>query len=149
MRQFLKYVLATIVGLLLFSFVGFLLLIGIGAAFSSSDSKTTVSENSVLKIDLDKPIEERSSENPFNDFGPLSQQGDAIGLIELKRSLKEAKEDDNIKGIYLQTESPMAGWASLEEVRNALIDFKQSEEVCLCLRRDDDRKRVLPGFGSR
>lgn len=128
MRQFLKYVLATIVGLMLFSFVGFLLLLGIGAAFSSSDNKTIVSANSVLKLDLDKPIEERSSENPFSDFGPVRSSGEAIGLIELKQALKNAKEDNNIKGIYLQTESPAAGWASLEEVRNALIDFKQSKK---------------------
>ena len=119
---------ATIVGLLLFSFVGFLLLLGIGAAISSSDNKTTVSANSVLKLDLDKPVEERSSENPFSDFGPVRSSGDAIGLVELKQTLKDAKEDDNIKGIYLQTESPMAGWASLEEIRNALIDFKQSKK---------------------
>ena len=128
MRQFFKYVLATIVGLLLFSFVGFLLLLGVGAAFSSSDSKTVVKANSVLKIDLDKPIEEQSTENPFSDFGPAGGAGDAIGLVELKRTLREAKEDDNIKGIYLQSESPMGGWASLEEVRNALIDFKQSKK---------------------
>ncbi|GAB3884326.1 signal peptide peptidase SppA [Spirosoma agri] len=129
MRQFLKYVLATIVGLLLFSFVGFLLLIGLSAALSSSaDQKVEVKENSVLKIDLDKPIEERSADNPFNGFGPFSSSGDAIGLIELKQTLKEAKEDDNIKGIYLQTENPSAGWASVEEIRNALIDFKQSKK---------------------
>ncbi|QIP15309.1 signal peptide peptidase SppA [Spirosoma aureum] len=129
MRQFLKYVLATIVGLLLFSFVGFLLLIGLSAALSSSsDQKVEVKENSVLKIDLDKPIEERSADNPFNGFGPINASGDAIGLIELKQTLKDAKEDDNIKGIYLQTESPSAGWASVEEIRNALIDFKQSKK---------------------
>ncbi|RZM01576.1 MAG: signal peptide peptidase SppA, partial [Pedobacter sp.] len=110
MRQFLKYVLATIVGLMLFSFVGFLLLVGIAAALSSSsDTKTTVKENTVLKLDLDKPIEERSVDNPFKGFGPVSGTGDAIGLFELKRTLKEAKEDKNIEGIYLQTENPMAG----------------------------------------
>lgn len=119
---------ATVVGLILFSFVGFLLLLGVGAALSSSDSKTTVSANSVLKLDLDKPIEERSNENPFSDFGPVRSSGDAIGLINLKQTLRDAKADDNIKGIYLQTESPMAGWASLEEIRNALIDFKQSKK---------------------
>jgi protease-4 len=129
MRQFLKYVLATVVGLILFSFVGFLLLIGMVAAFSSSsDTKTAVASNSVLKLDLDKPIMERSEDNPFSDFGPVRTSGDAIGLIELKRVLKDAKEDNNIKGIYLQTEDPAAGWASLEEVRNALIDFKQSKK---------------------
>ncbi len=129
MPQFLKYVLATIVGLLLFSFIGFLLLIGVGTALSSSsDKKPTVKENTVLKIELDKPIEERSIDNPFSGFGPVSGTGDAIGLVELKRTLKEAQDDDNIKGIYLQTENPMAGWASLEEVRNALIDFKASKK---------------------
>ena len=129
MRQFLKYVLATIIGLLLFSVIGFLLLVGVGTALSSSsDKKPAVKENTVLKIELDKPIEERSTDNPFSSFGPVSGTGDAIGLVELKRTLKEAKDDDNIKGIYLQTESPMAGWASLEEVRNALIDFKKSKK---------------------
>lgn len=129
MRQFLKYVLATIIGLILFSFVGFLLLIGFAAALSSTgDQKTDVKANSVLKIDLDKPIEERSSENPFEGFGPIQGTGDAIGLVELKKSLKKAKEDDNISGIYLQTEDPQAGWATVEEVRNALIDFKQSKK---------------------
>lgn len=129
MRQFLKYVLATIVGVLVLWFVGFLLLIGVSAALSSSsDKRTAVKEKSVLKLDLDKPIQERSVDNPFEGFGEFSGSGDAIGLIELKQSLKEAKDDDNIKGIYLQSESPMAGWASLEEVRIALIDFKKSKK---------------------
>ncbi|CAN5436384.1 signal peptide peptidase SppA [soil metagenome] len=129
MLQFLKYVLATVVGLLVFSFVGILMLIGVGAALSSSDDKKAdVKENSVLKLNLDIPIEERSNENPFNGFGPFSGPSDAIGLIELKQALKNAKEDNNIKGIYIQSESPSGGWASLEEVRNALIDFKQSKK---------------------
>ena len=129
MRQFLKYVLATIVGLLLFFFVGFLLVAGIGAAVSSSsDKRTSIKEKSVLKLDLDKPIQERSVDNPFEGFGAVGGSGDAIGLIELKQALKDAKADENIKGIYLQSESPQAGWASIEEVRNALIDFKQSKK---------------------
>ncbi|GAB3715471.1 signal peptide peptidase SppA [Spirosoma flavus] len=128
MPQFLKYVLATIVGLLVFSFIGFLLLIGVGAALSSSDSKAVVNSKSVLKIDLNEPLEERNRNNPFGGFDPTGSAGDATGIIELKQALKDAKEDDNIEGIYLQTENPMAGWASLEEVRNALIDFKQSKK---------------------
>ncbi|GAB3568990.1 signal peptide peptidase SppA [Spirosoma luteolum] len=131
MRQFLKYVLATVVGLLLFSFVGFLLLAGLGAAFSAGSSKTTtVAANSVLKLDLDKPVEERSTENPFSfaggNFG--LDNNSAIGLIELKEALEAAKTDDNIKGIYLSAQEPQAGWASLEEIRNALIDFKTSKK---------------------
>ncbi|AQG79129.1 signal peptide peptidase SppA [Spirosoma montaniterrae] len=129
MLQFFKYVLATIVGLLLFSFVGFLLLIGLTAALSSSaDTKVDVKENSVLKLNLDKPIQERSTENPFEGFGPVSGSGSALGLIEIKQALKAAKDDDNIEGIYLQAEEIQAGWATIEEIRNALIDFKQSKK---------------------
>lgn len=128
MLQFLKYVLATIVGLLLFSVVGFLLLIGIGSAVSSSKNKVAVKANSVLKLNLDSPIQERGVDNPFSGFGPLSTNGDVIGLLELKQALKDAKTDDNIKGVFLQTEYPQAGWASLEEIRNALIDFKTSKK---------------------
>ena len=128
MLQFLKYVLATIVGLLLFSFIGFLLLAGIGAAFSASDKKVSVAESSVLKVDLNQPIQERSVDNPFSNFGFSGDNADALGLIDLKEALTAAKTDNNIKGIYLQSESPQAGWASLEEVRNAIIDFKKSKK---------------------
>jgi len=128
MLQFLKYVLATVVGLLLFSFVGFLLLIGVGAAFSSSSSKQTIADNAVLKIDLDKPVQERTSENPFKGFGTFGGPSDAIGLIDIKAALRHAKTDDKIKGIYLTAAMPQAGWASLEEIRNALIDFKTSKK---------------------
>ncbi len=128
MLQFLKYVLATVVGLLLFSFVGFLLLLGVGAAFSSSSSKQTISDNAVLKIDLDKPVQERTTENPFKGFGTFGGPSDAIGLIDIKEALRHAKTDDKIKGIYLTAAMPQAGWASLEEIRNALIDFKTSKK---------------------
>lgn len=127
MRQFLKYVLATIVGLLLFSFVGFLLLIGMSAALSSGD-KTIVKSNSVLRLNLDMPIREQGVDNPFSDFGPLSSEGDVLGLTDIRAALKKAKTDDNIKGIYLESQYPQAGWATLEEVRNALIDFKKSKK---------------------
>ncbi len=130
MRQFLKYVLATIVGLLLFTFIAFFILGGIGAAISSgAKSQVSVKANSVLKLNLDSPIQERGVDNPFSGFGgPFNSDGDVIGLIDVKKALKDAATDDNIKGIYLQTEYPQAGWASLEEVRNAIIDFKKSKK---------------------
>ncbi|WP_234734669.1 signal peptide peptidase SppA [Tellurirhabdus bombi] len=129
MRQFLKYVLATFVGLIVFSFVGFMLLIGIGSALSSASSdETTVKENSVLKLNLNNPIREIGVENPFSSFGPFNSDGDVIGIIDLKQALANAKLDPNIKGVYLQTEYPQAGWATLEEVRMALLDFKKSKK---------------------
>ncbi len=126
MRQFLKYLLATLLGLFIFSLLGFFILAGIiGAASSKKD--TTVAKNSVLKLDLNEPIRERSSENPFAVF---TGNGDAsvLGLIEIKEALKKAKDDDNIRGIYIDAQNPQAGWATLEEIRNALIDFKKSKK---------------------
>ncbi|RYF69883.1 MAG: signal peptide peptidase SppA, partial [Cytophagaceae bacterium] len=126
MRQFLKYLLATLLGLFIFTFLGIIIFAGIiGAA--SSKKETTVTKNSVLKLDLNEPIRERSSENPFAAFGG-SGDANVLGLIEIKEALKKAKDDDNIQGIYIDAQNPQAGWATLEEVRNALIDFKTSKK---------------------
>lgn len=129
MSQFFKYVFATIVGLLAFSVLSFIFWIGVVSVLSSAgDSKTEVKENSVLKLNLDSPIRERGVDSPFEGFGPFSSEGNVIGLTDLKKALANAKADPDIKGIYLQSEYPQAGWATLEEVRNALIDFKQSKK---------------------
>jgi protease IV len=125
MGQFFKYVLATIVGVVLLTILGFVLLAGIVGAASSGE-KTTVEANSVLKLDLNTAIDERSNEVPFS-LGD-GNDNSRVGVIDLKTALKQAKTDDNIKGIYLQSEFPEAGWASLEEIRNALIDFKLSKK---------------------
>jgi protease IV len=127
MWHFIKYVLATLLGLILFFFVGLLLMIGIVAAVgSSSGDKTKVEANSVLKLDLNGPIQEISVENPFAKF--TGGQGDVQGLFDLKEAIANAKVDPNIKGIYLNTQSPAAGWATVEEIREALIDFKKSKK---------------------
>lgn len=128
MLQFFKYVLATIVGLLLFMVVSFFLLIGIGAAVSSmSESETKVKENSVLKIDMNQVIHETAPEN--DPFSQLFDQGPGqVGLLQLKEAIANAKLDPNIKGIYLHMEYPLAGFATLEEVRDALVDFKKSKK---------------------
>lgn len=129
MRQFFKYVLATIVGLLLFSFVSFLLMLGIVSIIgAASDKEVVVKDNSVLKLNLNTPIREVGVENPFNGFGPFNSEGDVVGLTDLKKALANAKLDPNVKGVYVQTEYPQAGWATLEEVRSALADFRQSKK---------------------
>lgn len=122
MRQFFKFVLATVVGLVLFSVLGFVLLIGLGAALGSSSGKS-VAANSVLELKLDKPISERKQSADINPFG-----GDqsTIGLVNLKEVISRAKDDSDIKGILLNLELVQGGMASLEEVRNALLDFKKS-----------------------
>ena len=122
MRQFFKYVLATIVGLLAFSFLGFLILAGIiGAAKSAGDRKETAS-NSVLELKLNEPLTERGRDSKFSFGGNAS----ATGLVNLKEAIGRAKGDSEIKGILLNLELVQGGMASLEEVRDALLDFKKS-----------------------
>jgi protease IV len=129
MLQFLKYVLATIVGIFLFSILSFFLLIGIGAAMSSSDTKTTVASNSVLKLDLNQVISENAAEeDPFTELLSGGNSPGQISLPQIKEALANAKIDPNIKGIYLKAESPMAGLATLKEVREYLLDFKKSKK---------------------
>lgn len=126
MLQFLKYVLATFVGIIVFFFLSIFILIGIGSAFSSSE-KVAVKENSVLKLDLNQPIQEVGVDNPFSDLGgPFSGNENVVGLKDIKDALKEAKNDANIKGVYIETGSPQTGWATLEEIRNQILDFKKS-----------------------
>ena len=123
MAQFFKFVLATVVGLVLFSIVGFLLLVGAVAAIGSSADTKTVASNSVLELKLDKPISERSE---GADFNPLGSSRSTIGLVGLKDAIGRAKGDDDIKGILLNLGLVRGGMASLEEVRDALLDFKKS-----------------------
>ncbi len=133
MGQFFKFVLATLVGLVAFSFLGFLVLAGIvGLAARGGDRKVTAA-NSVLELKLGEPLGERERNERFGPFGGNS----ATGLISLKEAIHRAKGDAEIKGILLNLELVQGGMASLEEVRDALLDFKKSgkfivsyHEVC-------------------
>ena len=122
MRQFFKFVLATLVGLLVFSVLSFGLLIGLGALLSSGGDKA-VAANSVLELKLDKPISERKQDA---DINPFSNSQSTIGLVNLKEVIRRAKNDGDIKGILLNLELVQGGMASLEEVRDALLDFKKA-----------------------
>ena len=134
MRQFLKYVLATIVGLLAFSFLGFLVLAGIIGAAKSAGEHKDVASNSVLELKLNEPLTERGREGRFGGFGGGNG---SMGLVSLKEAIRRAKTDGDIKGILLNLDIVQGGMASLEEVRDALLDFKKSgkfvvayHEVC-------------------
>ncbi|MCB2408248.1 signal peptide peptidase SppA [Hymenobacter lucidus] len=124
MRQFLKYVLATLTGLVLFGFVTFIIGLGMLVAAVSDDDSVTVAKDSVLELKLDKPIDERESRESLGAL--FSSQADNIGLDNIKASIKRAKNDGDIKGIFLNVELVQAGRASLEEIREALLDFKKS-----------------------
>lgn len=128
MLQFFKYVLATLVGLFVFLLLTIFIFAGIGAVISSDD-KVVIEEKSILKLDLNKPIQEVGVENPFADLGgPFGNNDNAVGLKDILEALKNAQVDDKIKGIYLKTEGPETGWATLEEIRNQLLEFKKSKK---------------------
>ncbi|MGR3811671.1 signal peptide peptidase SppA [Jiulongibacter sp. NS-SX5] len=125
MLQFFKYVLATVVGLFTFFILSMLLFGAIGSALSSGKGVTEVKENSVLKLSLNQQIVENApTEDPFEAV--FQNQGSKVGLIDLKSAIANAKLDPNIKGIYLDASYPSAGFGTLEELRNALLDFKES-----------------------
>ncbi|MDO6390336.1 signal peptide peptidase SppA [Pontibacter sp. BT731] len=126
MLNFLRYVLATILGLFIFFFLGLLIMVGVIAA-SASKGDVTVAENSVLELKLDKAIVEREQENPFGDFSfGFFSMSSGDGLDQIKASIRRAKTDDNVKGIFLNMRFVDAGMGKLEEIRDELIDFKES-----------------------
>jgi protease-4 len=128
MLQFLKFVGATVVGLFLFCILGIFILMGIGASFSSSE-KPDIEENSVLMLNLSRPIAERSTEDPFEGLNlPINNTPTKLGLLEIIQSIKNAKNDKKIKGIYINTEGVSSGYAALKEIRDALVDFKKSNK---------------------
>ena len=91
----------------------------------SGGDEVLIDDNSVLQLDLDVPIIEADREDPF--AGVPFFGGDAprpVGLAQLRQAILKAKDDEKIKGIYLNVSSPQAGYASIEEVRKALQDFR-------------------------
>ena len=130
MWQFFKYTLATLMGLFLFLIISILMIVGIGAAMSGGESEFEVKENSILKLDLNRPIVENAStedDNPFATIpNPFFESTEKIGLIQILSALERARIDNSVKGIYLDVSFPMAGYAKLTEIRNALEKFKRS-----------------------
>ncbi len=99
---------------------------------AGSEGKVSATSNSIMHISLDYPIKERADKNPFSEFNLMGfENNKRIGLNEILLSLEEAKTDDHIKGIYLDVSSLEAGFATIEEIRNALIDFKKSGKFIL------------------
>ena len=99
-------------------------IVGMVGMVASSDTETIVKENSILVLDLDGSLSERVEDNPLQSL--LGEEYQVYGLDDILSSIQKAKENENIKGIYLQTGILNASFASLEEIRNALKDFKES-----------------------
>ncbi len=124
MKNFLKYTLATIVGIVISFFVVLLIAAGIIGGISASKEKTiTVKPNTVINISLPKVVE-RQALNPFADFDLGNKKNTVEGLNRILKTIEAAKTDDNIKGLYLNAGTfNSGGLATLESIRQALTDF--------------------------
>lgn len=125
MKDFLKFTLATVTGIIISSVVLFFIsILVVFSMVSSSESETQVCKNSVMMLDLNGTLTERSQENPLDFL--MKEDYKTYGLDDILSSIRKAKENEDIKGIYIQATSLGAGFASLEEIRDALKDFKES-----------------------
>lgn len=126
MKNFLSSLLATIVGIILISTIMLLVFVGIVASSTSKDAPD-VKENSLLVAKFNAPILDRTDDNPFtklmsgNPYGP-----DPMGLDQILKDLDKAEKDENIKGIMLNLSVVSARMATLTEIRDAMLDFKES-----------------------
>ena len=125
MKDFFKYVAATVVGVILFgiilTFFGILSIVGM---ITSGQATTNVSKNSVMVLKLDGIMEEQAGSNILGTL--TGEQSSALGLQEILSAIKKAKTNENIKGIYIEGGVLASSPASLQEIRNALLDFKKS-----------------------
>ena len=125
MKDFFKFTLATITGIILTSIVMFVIsIIVVFSMLSSTETETVVKKNSIMMLDLNGSLVERTSDNIFKEL--FDKEDSAYGLDDILASIKKAKENDDIKGIYIQATSLNANFASLQEIRDALNDFKKS-----------------------
>lgn len=126
MKDFLKNVLATVVGIFLFMAVtGLFMVMSIIGMVASGEQTKSVKDNSVLVMNLSGILAERGESNPLSEFMGNSNQ--SLGLDDMLAAIKKAKSNDKIKGIYIEAGafSPDS-YASLQALRRALSDFRKS-----------------------
>ena len=130
-KKFWRIVFGTMVGFflscLIVSILSTLMFVAMIASMGSSNT-VAIKDNTILKLDLQKPIQEQAVDNPFDMFGDEFSQyyQSGIGLDDILTCIKAAAKDSKIKGIYINTESISASPATLKEIHDALVEFKKS-----------------------
>lgn len=128
MKTFLKMTLATITGLIIAGILFFVLMLSVFSAMVATGSKPVdIPEKSVLLLKTGVPIPDRTVDNPLSFLDPLSMGlTSATGLNDILKNLRKAAEDDNISGVLIENGVMQAGWATADELRNALQEFRKS-----------------------
>lgn len=130
MLNFLKNIFSTVIGILL-SFLIIILIIAGVASLSSQKSTSTkkLDEKHFLKIDLSKEVVERTSTNPFSSLDPMNiDASQQLSLKIILDNIEKAKTDENIVGIYINSPIVNAGMSKAEEIRNKLLEFKETKK---------------------
>ncbi len=126
MKNFLSSLLATIIGLVIMTVLIFIIFMGIIAS-STSKEAVEVKENSLLVAKFNAQIKDRANEDPFSLlFSGNFMYDEIMGLNQILKDLEKAKTDENIEGIFMKLGAVSAGIATLGEIREAMIDFKES-----------------------
>lgn len=142
MKQFLKYTLATIVGIMIASILSMFIFFGmLTSLLSSTETTTALKPNSVYQLDLRGSLVERSKDDPFSSLlsGRLGSDT-SIGLDDILSNIQKAKNDANVVGIKLNCGALSGGYASVKEIRDALIEFKESGKFIVAYGADYTQK---------
>ena len=136
MKQFFKFLFASVLGFIIAAVICVLLFVGIISAIVSSagsDKEVKIESNSVLHLKISEPVVDRGSDNPLSNFdlGSFSTKG-KIGLNDFLEQIEKAKTDESIKGVFLDVSDIPAGLAAIEEMRNKLIEFKSTKKFIVC-----------------
>jgi protease-4 len=127
MKNFLKMMFASTLGVIIASlvlfFLSFVIFMGIAASVGSTPTYN-LQKNSILKVNLSGAINDRESSSPFDFI--LSGSNESYGLNDILSAIKKAKGNEKISGIFLNVKSTSIGYASAETLRKALVDFKES-----------------------
>jgi len=118
---------ASLLSIIVFSLIVIFLLVALASKLTEKE-KTEVADKSVLVLDLSQQFNERKQANPLSSF---SAEGDVPGLFDVVRLIEHAKTDNNISGIYIEAAGNANGFASSNELRNALLDFKASKKFII------------------
>jgi protease-4 len=126
MKEFLKYTLATITGIIIASLLFFVIMLAtVSAIVASGDKPASISNNSILVLKAGVPIPDRGNPNPFAGFDVVNMTlTPTPGLNEILKNIEKASSDNKIKGILIENGLLNSGWATTEEIRNALKEFR-------------------------
>ncbi|MCI6143669.1 MAG: signal peptide peptidase SppA [Alloprevotella sp.] len=126
MKAFFKQVLAVIVGSLIVSvFTSVMFLVMFFSMLASADQRPNITQGTVLHLNLNGMVEERHTASPFDAFFN-SEALNNQGLNDILKAIKVAAKDDRIEGIYIEAGLLSADFATVEEIRKALTDFKKT-----------------------